>query len=202
MATRTQAREAIIGLLYALDMGNGDIVKLALQMLEEKKIRHNQLNFAMELFNGVCSKLNELDSLLAPLLKEWDISRIGGMERSILRLGAYEILHTGTDAPVVINEAVEFGKIYGGDMQTPKFINGVLDSVLKIKNGTLKIPKKNEAKTTKKLESSINSSVDSKPNNKKINVKQKIIKTNKKNIESTNKKSHIKSIKINKKTKE
>ncbi|PAF47494.1 N utilization substance protein B [Helicobacter sp. 12S02634-8] len=131
MATRTQAREAIIGLLYAYDSGNTEIKSFAKSILEEKKIKNKQQEFALGLFDGVLDHLKALDDALKEHLKDWDFERLGGMERAILRLGAYEILYTATDAPVIINEAVELGKAYGGD-NAPKFINGVLDALSKI----------------------------------------------------------------------
>ncbi|PAF41468.1 transcription antitermination factor NusB [Helicobacter sp. 11S03491-1] len=130
MATRTQAREAVAGLLYAYDSGNINIRDFAQSILEEKKIKNKQQIFALELFDGVLKNLEELDKLIKLYLKEWDFERLGGMERAILRLGAYEIKFTQTDSPVVINEAVELGKNYGGD-NAPKFINGVLDALSK-----------------------------------------------------------------------
>ncbi|PAF47926.1 N utilization substance protein B [Helicobacter sp. 12S02232-10] len=131
MATRTQAREAVVGLLYAYDSGNVKIKDFAGSMLEEKKIKNKQQEFALGLFEGVLTNLEALDGIIKSQLKDWDFERLGGMERSILRLGAYEIKFTQTDIPVIINEAVELGKIYGGD-NAPKFINGVLDALSKI----------------------------------------------------------------------
>lgn len=132
MATRTQAREAVSALLYAYDSGNEKIRDFAKAFLEEKKIKNKQQEFALELFDGVMSNLDELDSMIKSYLKDWDFDRLGGMERAILRLGVYEIKFTQTDSPVIINEAVELGKMYGGD-NAPKFINGVLDSISKLK---------------------------------------------------------------------
>lgn len=131
MATRTQAREAVIGMLYAYDLGNEKITQIARSMLEEKKIKNKQQDFAFSLLQGVIGHLDEIDRVIAPYLNEWDFSRLGGMERAMLRLGAYEILYTQTDTPVVINEAVELGKLYGGEDNAPRFINGVLDTLSK-----------------------------------------------------------------------
>ncbi len=128
MATRSQAREAIIGLLYAYDSGNEEIGKMAIEILEEKKIRNKQQVFALGLFDGVLAHLQELDSVIVEKLKDWDFSKLGGMERAILRLGVYEILYSNTDKPVVINEAVELAKSYGEEM-APKLVNGILDSI-------------------------------------------------------------------------
>ncbi|WP_394954548.1 transcription antitermination factor NusB [uncultured Helicobacter sp.] len=132
MATRTQARNAVLGILYAYDLGNHASASMedAIQILEEKKIRHKQQEFALALLNGVLKNLNALDTLINAHLKEWDLSRLGRIECSILRLGAYELCYTQTDVPIVINEAIELGKMYG-DENAPKLINGVLDSIQK-----------------------------------------------------------------------
>ncbi|PAF53644.1 N utilization substance protein B [Helicobacter sp. 13S00482-2] len=137
MATRTQAREAVAGLLYAYDSGNTSIRDFAQNILGEKKIKNKQQDFALTLFDGVIANIQELDNLIKTHLKDWDFERLGGMERAILRLGAYEIKFTPTDSPVIINEAVELGKMYGGD-NAPKFINGVLDSLCKINKDIFK----------------------------------------------------------------
>ena len=132
MATRTQARNAVLGILYAYDLGNHASASMedAIQILEEKKIRHKQQEFALALLNGVLKNLNALDTLINAHLKEWDLSRLGRIECSILRLGAYELCYTQTDVPIVINEAIELGKMYG-DENAPKLINAVLDSIQK-----------------------------------------------------------------------
>lgn len=130
MATRTQAREAVVSLLYAYDSGNEEITTLAPEILDEKKIKNKQQEFALSLFNGVLEKLSNVDEQISKHLKEWDIQRIGGIERAILRLGVYELCFTSTDAPIVINEAIELAKLYGSD-NAPRFINGVLDAIVK-----------------------------------------------------------------------
>ncbi|WP_295701609.1 transcription antitermination factor NusB [Helicobacter mastomyrinus] len=131
MATRTQAREAVVGMLYAYDMGNSDILLTARSILDEKKIKNKQQDFAFSLLQGVIEHIVQIDKSIIPHLKEWDFARLGGMERAMLRLGTYEILYTDTDTPVVINEAVELGKLYGGEDSAPRFINGVLDALSK-----------------------------------------------------------------------
>ena len=130
MATRSQAREAVVGLLYAYGSGNEKIKELALEILEEKKIRHKQQEFALTLFNGVIEKIDFLDTEISKHLKDWDFEKLGGMEKAILRLGVYELIFTQTDRPVVINEAVELAKNYTEEM-APKLINGILDSIKK-----------------------------------------------------------------------
>lgn len=128
MATRAQAREAVAGLLYAYDTGNREIRKFAVDILEEKRIKNRQQEFALGLFDGVIAHLEAIDEEIVKHLKEWDFTRIGDMERAILRLGAYEIIYSGVDRAVVINEAVELSKTFGND-NSPRFVNGVLDAL-------------------------------------------------------------------------
>lgn len=130
MATRHQAREAVVGLLYAYDLGNDKIADHANDILEEKKIRNKQREFALELFAGTINELESLDVLIVKHLQEWEFDRIGHIERAILRLGTYEVLHNDIDAAVIINEAIELAKKLASE-QAPKFINGVLDGVSK-----------------------------------------------------------------------
>ncbi len=135
MATRHQAREAVIGLLYAYDLGNPEIKKFAEEILEDKKIRNKQREFALGLFNGVVENLEKIDEEIAKHLESWDMDRLGHIERAILRLGAYELLFSDLDAAIVIDEAVELAKKLGTD-QSPKFVNGVLDAIAKEKRGS------------------------------------------------------------------
>ncbi len=87
--------------------------------------------FIAALVKGVDSKRDELDAVLQPIAPEWPIDQIARMDRIVLRIGAYELLF-GTNVPpkVVINEAVELAKGFGGE-NSSKFINGVLGTVLR-----------------------------------------------------------------------
>ena len=130
MATRHHARMAVVSLLYAYDLGNGAIADVAVDILEEKKIRNKQREFALGLFEGVLQNLEAIDKAIIEHLKDWDFERLGSIERATLRLGAYEIMFGDLDPAVVINEAVEISKSFAAE-QSPKFINGVLDAIAK-----------------------------------------------------------------------
>lgn len=132
MATRHQVRESIVGLLYASDIGNDGIDKFADELFEEKKIRNKQLEFAKDLYSGIKVNLESVDEVINSYLKEWNLSEIGNIERAILRLGTYELLHSELDDAVVINEAIELAKKLCNET-SPKFINGVLDAIMKNK---------------------------------------------------------------------
>jgi len=128
MATRHQARTAVVGLLYAYDLGNENISKFSDEILEEDKIRNKQREFSNTLFTGTIDNLEMLDKEIEEHLTEWDYSDIGKVEKAIMRLGAYEILVAKTDKAIIINEAVELAKTLA-DEKSPKFINGVLDAL-------------------------------------------------------------------------
>ena len=128
MATRTQARESVVGLLYAYDLGNTDIAKFSDIVLEDKKIRNKQKDFAMNLFEGTLENLEEIDKNLSEHLQKRDIKEVGAVEKAILRLSIYEIVFTKLDKAIVINEAIELAKKLASD-NAPKFINGLLDSI-------------------------------------------------------------------------
>ncbi|MBD3788765.1 MAG: transcription antitermination factor NusB [Campylobacterales bacterium] len=128
MATRHQARAAVVGLLYAYDLGNTNIARFSDEIFEEGKIRNKQKDFSQTLFEGTIEHLEMLDDEIQKHLTDWDYSDIGKVEKAILRLGAYEILVAKTDRAIIINEAVELAKELA-DEKSPKFINGVLDAI-------------------------------------------------------------------------
>jgi len=128
MATRHQARTAVVGLLYAYDLGNENIASFSDDILEEGKIRNKQREFSQALFNGTIEHLESIDQNIQDHLKDWDYDGIGKVEKAIMRLAAYEILIEKTDKAIIINEAVELAKALA-DEKSPQFINGVLDAI-------------------------------------------------------------------------
>jgi N utilization substance protein B len=106
-----------------------------LEVLERNIGRYKETiedtKFIKSLVEGVSKEAKKLDSLLQPLAPEWPIDQIARMDRVTLRMGAYELLHSSEVPPkVVINEAVELAKAFGGD-NSSKFINGVLGTLLR-----------------------------------------------------------------------
>lgn len=100
--------------------------------------------FIEELVRGVNEHQSELDDTLRPLAPEWPIEQIARMDRVILRMGLYELEHEADVPPkVVINEAVELAKAFGGE-NSSKFVNGVLGTALKNKTGQTGTPGESE----------------------------------------------------------
>lgn len=89
-------------------------------------------SFVAELTNGVLAQLAKLDAQLQPIAPGWPIEQIARIDRNVLRIGLYELLHRADTVPpkVAINEAVELAKAFGSD-NSSKFINGVLGTALR-----------------------------------------------------------------------
>lgn len=101
--------------------------------------------FITHLVHGVEAHEAELDDIIRPVAPEWPIEQIARMDRVVLRIGVYELMFDDSVPPkVVINEAVELAKAFGGE-NSSKFVNGVLGTVLRNKEATK--PAKKSAKT-------------------------------------------------------
>jgi N utilization substance protein B len=105
----------------------------------------DDVEFIKQLVAGVVKQAPKLDKKLQPVAPEWPIEQIARMDRIILRMGLYELGNEDDVPPkVVINEAVELAKAFGGD-NSSKFVNGVLGTLLREKEAAAKNPKAKKA---------------------------------------------------------
>lgn len=102
----------------------------AAEDLLEKESLSKDKAFALNLLRGVLANSEALDRLIDRRALGWGIDRLPIVDRNILRLGLYELLHTDTPPEVVINEAVELAKDYGSE-RAPALVNAILDRVWK-----------------------------------------------------------------------
>lgn len=104
-----------------------DASEILKRNLERYKSSIDDTSFVNRLVQGVLKQQADLDLKLGPLAPDWPLEQIARIDRSILRLGLYELLHSADEVPhkVVINEAVELAKAFGSD-NSGKFVNGVL----------------------------------------------------------------------------
>lgn len=86
--------------------------------------------FMEELARGACSRGAELDRTISGKSEHWTIERMPAVDRNILRMAAFEMIHLGTAPPIVIDEALELARQFAGD-ESIGFINGVLDAIRK-----------------------------------------------------------------------
>jgi N utilization substance protein B len=136
-STRHRSREVALQVLYAVDLGREQALETSetarAEEAFERVAAHFELPegaraFAKEIVTGVCRSREELDTRLAAHSENWRVDRMAAVDRNVLRIGAFEILHTDTPAAVVIDEAVELAQRFGAD-RSPAFVNGILDSV-------------------------------------------------------------------------
>jgi N utilization substance protein B len=136
MSRRSRAREVVLQVLYQHDLNPDQDVDIRRQFVNAR-LNQNQglVEFAKELLDGVVSHRDEIDERLKSIAANWQLSRMARIDRNILRRGAYEILFAETPDRVAINESIELAKRYGNE-QSPQFVNGVLDRLMKRSTGT------------------------------------------------------------------
>ena len=87
---------------------------------------------ALDLIQGVCVHRPEIDDVLARLSRKWRVERLARVDRTILRMGIYELSRRkSTPARVALSEAIELAKRFGAE-EAPAFVNGLLDSALEL----------------------------------------------------------------------
>lgn len=127
---------------FRVEAGDGsfDLAEVLDRNITRYKDTVDDTDFIGSIVHGVSQKLEYLDEILQPLAPEWPIGQIARMDRIILRMGAYELLFNPDVPPkVVINEAVELAKAFGGE-NSSKFINGVLGTLLRQQQGEKPTP--------------------------------------------------------------
>ena len=98
---------------------------------KEDRQRAKARQFAEELARGVIAHHQEIDPLIAKHAENWEIDRMGTVDRNAMRIAVFEMLYRNDIPPVVsINEAVELAKAYSS-IESGKFVNGILDRIRK-----------------------------------------------------------------------
>ena len=130
MPRRSRAREVAFQVLYQDDLNPQNNPAVADGLLARRLRLPELVEFGRSLVSGVRRHRAELDELLAAAAENWSLERMAATDRNVLRLGAYEILHSDTPDVVAVNEAIELSKRYGTP-QSSQFVNGILDRVLR-----------------------------------------------------------------------
>jgi N utilization substance protein B len=127
--TRRQAREAALQALYLSDSGLKDLSKIPAAAWSEQPLSPKVREFSMRLVEGVLERQTAIDALIKKYAENWEMKRMAAIDRSLLRLAAYELLHEPeTPINVIINEALEIAKKYS-TAESSKFVNGILDKI-------------------------------------------------------------------------
>jgi transcription antitermination protein NusB len=141
---RRRGRECALQILYQMDVSRDLETDAGRARVDEaiaafwasfETVEDDERAFAERLVRGVVADLGALDEAVARVSQNWRVSRMGKVDRSLIRLAAYEILRC-PDIPRVasINEAVEIAKRFSGK-ESAAFVNGVLDQLVKAEGG-------------------------------------------------------------------
>ena len=127
MTRRTRGREIALQVLYQLEQ-NPESSSEEIRRFIEGRLRDPALRtYAEEIIAGVQSHQNQLNELIGGVAENWSLERMAAIDRNILRVGAFELLHCPeVPVKVVINEALELAKRYSTS-QSSRFVNGILD---------------------------------------------------------------------------
>jgi N utilization substance protein B len=129
MGNRRRSRELAMQALFQMEM-NGDHSEEAVELFcKHFEVSKNTKPFFLRLVRGVKACRDELDRLIERFSDNWRISRMSAVDRNLMRVAVYELLHCEDIPPKVsINEAIDIGRRFGTE-QSPAFVNGILDSV-------------------------------------------------------------------------
>ena len=136
MRKRTLSREWALKVLYQADITGKPKSQSAEDFFENESLSGNledaeAKNFCRRLVAGVAKNLEEIDKKISDYATNWEFKRIAIIDSNVLRVGIFELKYTPEVPPkVVINEAVELAKKYG-DVDSSKFVNGILDNIHK-----------------------------------------------------------------------
>jgi len=151
MSNRHLARTIALQTLFAWDFNgqkDGDIERLIADNFANFAPNFDDGGFVKDLVTGVKNNLEEINRLIVKYATEWPLDQITTIDRNILRLGIYELLHSDIPPRVAINEAIEVAKSFGGDA-SGKFVNGVLGALYSDEPGIQKRDNKEEAEAAK-----------------------------------------------------
>ena len=132
MRLRSKAREVALCLLYQIEIVKSDFRQAIQNYSESTSHQQEVIDFSSVLIEGVVKNLELINSLIKKHVKNWEIERMAVVDRNILRMACFELLFLEDIPPKVsINEAIELAKRFG-DVDSPRFVNGILDKIYKI----------------------------------------------------------------------
>ena len=140
MKKRTRAREIALQFLYQLDLRGDDLLDEAKTFIRSEERDAETARFALRLVQGTFEHKDAIDKAIQAVAQNWNISRMAVVDRNVLRLATYELLHCDDIPPkVAINEAIELGKRYS-TQNSGAFINGILDKIMNRKPAVAATP--------------------------------------------------------------
>ncbi len=132
MRKRTLARECALKILYRIEISKDSMESSIEDFWVREKGSEEVKDFANSLVKGTQKNLSRINEVISQHAENWEIKRMAVIDKNVLRLGTFELLYMDEIPPKVsINEAIELAKKYG-DVDSGKFVNGILDKIRKI----------------------------------------------------------------------
>jgi N utilization substance protein B len=132
MRRRTLSREHALKILYQVDITHRPLELILVDYWKMEEVSDEEVKaYAKTLVASALEQLKVIDEKISKYATNWQLKRMAIIDRNVMRIGVVELLHVQDIPPkVAINEAVELAKKYG-DLESSKFVNGILDKIHK-----------------------------------------------------------------------
>lgn len=128
--SRRKAREGALWALYSIDLGKASVTEAVEACIAESGLTHDLADYMEHLVRGVYSHRRDIDPFLTNYLNDYALDRLAAVDRNVLRMATYELMHVPEMPPAVtINEAIEIARKFS-TAESGKFVNGVLGSMV------------------------------------------------------------------------
>lgn len=134
LPSRRRAREVALQALYQIDLVDSADPAFLKRFIIGRVRAAPLVRFTQDLVQGVRSNLAEIDAEIESRAENWRLARMTVVDRSLLRMATFEILHTEVPPAVAADEAVELAKRYGAE-SSPRFVAGILAKLIADRSG-------------------------------------------------------------------
>ena len=140
LTRRSRAREVALQLLFLKDQNAAGVPRRALEGFARDRLANEErlkgsaelTTFALAIYDGVIGNQAAIDPVISSVAENWRLSRMSPVDRNVIRLASYELLHDPARLPVeiILDEAIELSRRFG-TKEAPAFVNGLLDRIAK-----------------------------------------------------------------------
>ena len=129
-SARSKAREIAMQVMFEKDTSSHPIQRSLKLRIQAKDVCQESEIYATKLLNIINENIQQIDDLISKFAPSWPLDQMPSVDRNVLRIAIAEIIRKSDTPPkVAINEAVDLGRVFGTE-KSPKFINGVLGSLI------------------------------------------------------------------------
>jgi len=128
VGSRRRSRECALQILFELDLAEGALEEVLRRFWLGREASDEERGFAERLVRGVVAAREGIDDRIGRAADRWRLERMPAVDRNVLRIAIHELLAAEDPPAVVIDEAIEVAKRFGGE-GSGKFINGILDEI-------------------------------------------------------------------------